>query len=279
MNDDPTAALRPELLDDFYLEADELLEQIRTQLSLLENAPGAAPDPAGVETLFRSMHSLKGISAMAGLRAAEELAHAAEDFLRRLTRGGARLTPPALEMLISAARRLEEIVGAHRLSQPAPAVADLCREFTLLSAAGEAGGDPLPAPPPAGGPAASALESLQARGLLPWRCTFQPSRELDERGVNINAVRARLSALGQIAGATPSVRAGGTIAFEFLVGLREAPADADAWARDGVVFEPLEQKPAPATALAERAADAVLARRDRLWGGAGGGGRRGGVGG
>lgn len=236
MSDDAIPELRPELLDDFYAEADEHLGNIRTQLSALEGELGQPHVPAGtLESLFRSFHSFKGISAMAGLRAAEALAHAAEGLLRTLSRGETRLDPANFELLVGATQKLAQMVGAHRLRQPLPSADELLRSFSPVTATEPAPGAkdaPPPPPPPAG---VDPLAAITARGLQPWLCTFQPSPELDQRGVNLSRVRRRLAELGEIVRATPHVRAGG-IAFEFLLALTDAPADAASWQTDGLTL-------------------------------------------
>lgn len=243
MNAEFSPELRAELLDDFHAEADEHLANFRAQLTVLEQSVGQSqPDAVALESLFRSAHSFKGISAMAGLRPAEELAHAAEGFLRLLTRREIGLTAAGMELLVDATQRLEQIVSAHRLQQPMPVAAD------LVHALGQPAGAAAPASAfgaPAV-PAADPLESLRARGFAPWRCTFLPSRELDQRGLNITTVRERLSALGPIVSATPSVRSAGVIAFDFVIGLREPPVDRADWARDGLSLEAIAPAPAPA---------------------------------
>ena len=259
MNDDPSSELRPDLLEDFYVEADEHLGHIRTQLARLEGMLGQEkPAPDVLESIFRSIHSLKGISAMAGVHSAEQLAHAAEDYLRRLSRQTLRLTADGLDVLVATLQRLEEMISAHRLRQPQPDAADLVAELgALVRATDDAAGVAAPVPPD---PMAR-LAALQAQGLAPWQCTFAPTRELDQRGVNINVVRGRLAALGEIVSGTPAVRADGSIAFEFQLGLRETPADLAAWQDDGMTLRPLQLAPAPAPAPAPVAAsDADRAR-------------------
>ena len=248
MSSDFSPELRAELLDDFYAEADEHLGNIRVQLTVLEAALGkTAPELPVLESLFRSMHSFKGISAMVGVHSAEQLAHAAEDYLRQLTRGEISLTAAGLELLVATTQRLEQIVTAHRLHQPFPETAALLAELEASSP--RIPRDEKAAPAAAVAPAttedtASRLETLQARGLAPWGCTFLPSRELDQRGININAVRTRLGAIGEIISATPSVRPEGSIAFDFVLGLRELPTDLAAWERDGMFLRAIEATPA-----------------------------------
>jgi len=64
---------------------------------------------------------------------------------------------------------------------------------------------------------------------------------LDERGVNINSVRGRLSQRGEIIQATPQVRGEGSVAFEFVVGMKETPTEIADWEADGITAELLDQ--------------------------------------
>ena len=60
-----------QFLDDYYAECDEHLVLIRRALVTLEDQIDArAVDRAVLDNLFRSFHTLKGISGMVGLTAA-----------------------------------------------------------------------------------------------------------------------------------------------------------------------------------------------------------------
>ena len=242
-NTDRSPELREELLDDFYAECDEHLANIREALSLLEQSVGKAQaDLKVLEELFRNFHSFKGISALVGLREAEELAHAAEDFLRELSRGRASITISGLELLMGATQKLEQIVAAFRSRSTLPDVKPLMKALREI-----AGADSGAKTEAAGrGAQDSEIEAGRARGLVLWQCTFVPTRELDERGININTVRARLSQAGEILRATPKVRGEGVVAFEFLVGTRETPSDIAHWETEGISVELLEHTNPPA---------------------------------
>jgi two-component system, chemotaxis family, sensor kinase CheA len=239
--------LRGEFLDDFYTECDELLGNIREQLSRLDEVVrNGRPNPAALEALYRHVHSFKGISAMVGLREAEELAHRAEGLLRLFSRGEATLTAAHLEVLGRISQRLEQTVTAHRLHQPLPNPVDLIAQLATF--------DVRPNDTAAGPttPATSAADEDDHRPAQPtlapgepalpsqtmWRASFAPSSELDHRGVNINTVRSRLAAMGQIISAAPLIRSGGRMSFEFTLSLREVPANLDAWESDGIVLRP-----------------------------------------
>src|SRR5688572_8243844 len=240
--------LRGEFLDDFYTECDELLGNIRTQLSALDDArKRSRPDPVALEALYRHAHSFKGISAMVGLREAEELAHRAEGSLRVLSRSETTISLPHLDLLGRVTQQLEQIVTAHRLHQPLPDPADLVRQLESYEVAAASRPITSATPPPVVGtpvsssaappPEPMAVET-PGRPRLAWRASFAPSADLDKRGVNINTVRARLAELGEIVSAAPLIQSGGRMSFEFGLSLREVPASLEGWADDGILLQP-----------------------------------------
>lgn len=124
----------PELLDDFYTECDEQLGVLRDCLAEFEASAPDSAAPTAFEPLFRTMHSLKGNAAIVGLRAAEELAHIAENYLRALMRGELKLSDAGRGKLGQTVHRLESIIGAHRRRTAIPAVSDLVAELKALVA-------------------------------------------------------------------------------------------------------------------------------------------------
>jgi len=71
-------------MDDYFAECDEHLTEVRRILVAADPEDGPGLSPAAVEDLFRSFHSLKGLSGMVELREAELLAHEMESYLRLL---------------------------------------------------------------------------------------------------------------------------------------------------------------------------------------------------
>jgi two-component system chemotaxis sensor kinase CheA len=86
---------------EFVAEGEEILERMRADLADLgeARARGEDADPALVNGLFRSAHSLKGLSGLFGFDALGELAHRAEDLLDGLRLSRVRLDSPALPLL------------------------------------------------------------------------------------------------------------------------------------------------------------------------------------
>jgi two-component system chemotaxis sensor kinase CheA len=261
MPSEPSPELSADLLDEFYSEADEHLSEIRRCLISLEPyTESAQVDAAIADSLFRSFHSFKGNSALVGLTAAEGVAHAAEDYLRQLVRGQARLNAHALDVLMSATQQMEQIVLAYRLHQPigeTQPVLERLRGLLEIPTAPAQGaperGSRLSAPAGAAKPDVSRLiEHAREQGQVICQAAFVPSRALDARGVHVNSIRSRLQEIGQILSATPQVRGGGSIAFEFVLGVRAVPADLEAWERDGVSFQPWVERTDPGRAAPGR---------------------------
>lgn len=190
-------------LDDYFAECDEHLTAARRALVTLDRAmDNPATERAVVEELFRIYHSLKGISGMVELRAAEQLAHELESYLRALRAREVRLTTEGVETLIDGTRRLEQVIAARKQSASTPATDDLVGRLTRLVHDGAPPAAPAEASPP---PADR------------WRVVFEPSRELAARGLGVDAVRKRLSEIGRIESAAPHVGGEGAISFEFVV--------------------------------------------------------------
>ncbi len=246
---DPVAeGLRPELLDDFYAESDELLGLARASISQVEAAIKDGAEPAaGLESLFRSMHSLKGICAIAGVRPAENLAHGLEDLLRALTRDEVAVSAIVVDQLLAGIEQLARTLAAFRAKQPLPdpsttlaAVRELLPTRMVAAAAPAAENAPVAAE-------SDAVGQARRRGLGIWRVVFSPSPSLDQRGVRVNVIRERLEAAGEILSAAPAVQPGG-LRFVFVFAAPRAPDRLPDWERDGVTFERVGPSPSlPAT--------------------------------
>jgi two-component system chemotaxis sensor kinase CheA len=246
LSEKTSPTLSAELLDDFFGEADEHLVSIRQAVGQLEHSVDKAQaDPAVVEELFRSFHSLKGISAIVGLAPAEAVAHASEDYLRLMRGGTIPLTGRGLETLMAAARKLEQIVGAFRLHKPVPGCDSLLNDLKKQCESGVSSSTPKPQThraETAEADVAASIEGARARGLVLCNYTFIPSQELSSQGVNIGTIREQLSKNGEILKATSSVKGQGVIAFEFLVAARETAADLAGWEAKGVTVQIVEQE-------------------------------------
>jgi two-component system chemotaxis sensor kinase CheA len=235
--DDPNPDNRGEFfdqfLDDYYAECDEHLFSIRRSLVALEDEVDArAVDRAILDNLFRSFHTLKGISGMVGLGAAEQLAHHLESYLRELREGTVVLSEPGFQALSSGVSLLGNVINARRNDQEIPSIDEIVERLQAISS-GNARVAPEPETPES--------DATTTR----WLVEFTPTVELANRGVNVNSVRAHLQEIGQVIQAKPVVKGAGEIAFEFIVETNAGTTDFADFEPDGLTFKPAPVEPAP----------------------------------
>ncbi len=241
-------------MEDYFAEADEHMLTVRRGLLAIEAALGSTLPPSALEELFRSFHSLKGISAMVELHEAELLAHHMESCLRAARDGNVTLTSPRFHLLEDGVRLLEHVIAARRAGTSQPSVASMAEKLDALGKSGE--GSRAVAPEASEGHA-----TPRAGGHTRLvRVTFVPSPQLVERGVKVDTVRARLMQIGEVRNVTPKVIPGGGISFEFDVHTSDE-AQLAQWKDDGLTYHLLDT-PAPVEAPA--ACDDAAAPPERL---------------
>src|SRR5678816_559615 len=134
-NPDNRGEFFDQFLDDYYAECDEHLFSIRRSLVILEDEVDARiVDRTLLDNLFRSFHTLKGISGMVGLAAAEQLAHHLESYLRELREGTLTLNAPGFEALAAGVSLLEGVINARRNEQPIPSIDEIVERLQKVSA-------------------------------------------------------------------------------------------------------------------------------------------------
>lgn len=231
LNSDDRGEFFDQFLDDYYAECDEHLVSIRRALVTLEDEVGVgAVDRALLDNLFRSFHTLKGISGMVGLAPAEQLAHHLESYLRELRDGTAILSESGYEALAAAVSSLENVIHARRNDQPIPSIDDIVKRVQDVSAS------------PSSAPLMSEPREHDALITRRWQVEFTPTAELSERGVNVNSVRSRLQAIGELLQAKPIVKGAGEIAFQFVVATNADQTVLKDLEPDGLVFEALQEE-------------------------------------
>jgi two-component system chemotaxis sensor kinase CheA len=213
-----------QFIDDYFSECDEHLAAARRVLLALESASTSALPSPPLHDLQRSLHTLKGLSGMVGDTSAERVAHALEDALRGAAGAGSTSDPAFLDLLFAGVDAIERCVAAHRAGEPSP---DL---DALLGSLARAAGTPTEEPL---AQAASRVSSGdEARGVV-YEFEFLPSAALTARGVGVDAVRARLRALGTLLDAKPRVVPGG-VAFDFRVAVPVGVQPDARWSDDGL---------------------------------------------
>lgn len=218
-----------QFIEDYFAECDEHLAAARRALLDLEGAGDAPPAAGTVQELFRSLHTLKGLSGMVSAASAERVAHAMEESLRPVRQRGGAVPAALTDALFTCVDLLARCIATRRTGAAPPA--DLDPVLGRLADATPAPGDPSVAP--ASRPASPAATGSVAPVGTVYRFEFVPTRELTERGVGVEAIRARLGSLGTVLDARPRVVAGG-VAFDFTVSAAPGQEPDPAWRADGM---------------------------------------------
>ncbi len=232
-----------EFLDDYFAECDEHLAVMRRALIALTGMVGTVlEDPTPLEDLRRHLHTVKGLSGMVRYREAEEIAHALEDCVKTQLSTDRPLGDAFVAVLRDGLARLEAALMSRRdglePEDPTPFVQDLqgrcrgpegteagqstdmstrMRQWSVLDR--------------------KRLRERQRAGEKLWCFSFVPSPERNQRGIDVNVIRERLSGLGTILKALPRVLPGAGIAFDFYVTTSEEPDRWRSWAEDGLSWK------------------------------------------
>lgn len=112
------------MLDLFRMEAENHAQVLETGLVELEKDQSAER----IEPLMRAAHSIKGAARIVGLNVAVDLAHAMEDVLSALQKGGLLLSPDAVDILLCGndifthAAKMEASLISNWLQEQLPAI-------------------------------------------------------------------------------------------------------------------------------------------------------------
>ena len=202
-----------DFLPGYLAEADEHLSRAKENLlSLEERLRAGETHPRAVRELFRSLHTLKGLSAMIGVEPVVEIAHQMEDVFRALEREGGRLSLAAVETLIAGLAAIEERVRALATGrQVAKAPELLLRQLAGLTTEGGSSFSPALLrglqPDLLAQLSGADIEQLRlaiAKNGRAVRVDFAPSPAQAEAGVNITAVRQRAASVGEVVKVIPT---------------------------------------------------------------------------
>ena len=93
-----------EILDEFLVEASEILENLDQDLVDLENNP---EDKELLNKIFRGMHTLKGGAGFLNLTTIVEIAHRIEDIFNKLRNDELKLTPEIMDVILEGIDQLK----------------------------------------------------------------------------------------------------------------------------------------------------------------------------
>ncbi|MFG6460944.1 chemotaxis protein CheW [Roseateles sp. DXS20W] len=156
-----------DILEQFVLEARECLETIGQRLLDIERRPD---DPALINDLFRSVHTLKGNCGLFEFGALEHVVHAGEDLLDQVRSGRLVYDTAMADALLAAMDHSAELIDAIAAHGQLPDGA-MARSQTLAAALrgflGKPGTPATPTPPPAAPAAPPSAAAVPAPPPLP----------------------------------------------------------------------------------------------------------------
>lgn len=196
-----------EILQDFLIEAGEILEQLDEQLVELENCPN---DRDLLNTVFRGFHTVKGGGSFLNLTAVVAVCHRAEDVFNTLRMGQRRVDAALMDAILPVLDILNgqfEQLRARQEPTPAPPVLlQTLEKFALPETAAQ---PPATAPLPPGDITDAEFDQLldSVQGLKPAvAASPAPSDEISE--AEFDALLDKLHGTAPApAGITPPVAA------------------------------------------------------------------------
>ncbi|QII95663.1 chemotaxis protein CheA [Pseudomonas aeruginosa] len=141
-----------EILQDFLVEAGEILEQLSEQLVELESRPD---DMDLLNAIFRGFHTVKGGAGFLQLNALVECCHIAENVFDILRKGERRVSSELMDVVVQALDTVNAMFDQVReQSEPTPATPELLAALARLAEPeGAEPAEPVQAPPAAVPPA------------------------------------------------------------------------------------------------------------------------------
>ena len=222
---------RKRFVSGYLIEAEEHLRLTNGHLLAAEAALlKREPQARLVRELFRSLHTLKGLSAMVGVEPVVELAHEMEAILRIAERTTGQLSTAGVQLLLDGVHAIEVRVAAFAHGEVVPlAPAELIGALLTLQARSDTPAVALPSISlePELLSKLSRIEQAQlaeglAQGRRAIRIDYAASSARSAEGASITAVRERVGELAEIVKVLPrsvakTEAAPGGLVFTLLV--------------------------------------------------------------
>lgn len=134
--------LDDEILQDFLVEAGEILEKLSEQLVELEQSPD---DYDLLNAIFRGFHTVKGGAGFLAIHELVEICHSAEDVFNVLRQGDRKVTSDLMDVILQVLDIVNEMFAQVRMGQsPKTAPADLLTRLKSYACADSGMADDRP---------------------------------------------------------------------------------------------------------------------------------------
>lgn len=185
-----------EILQDFLVEAGEILEQLSEQLVELESRPD---DADLLNAIFRGFHTVKGGAGFLQLNELVECCHIAENVFDVLRKGERRVDAELMDVVLEALDTVNSMFGQVReRAEVTPATPELLAALARLAEPGAA--EAVAAPPPA--PVADVAVAAAAEAEEQHQDITDS--EFEQLLDSLDAVKAQAAADEQMQGETVS---------------------------------------------------------------------------
>ncbi|HLN22277.1 MAG TPA: chemotaxis protein CheA [Bacteroidales bacterium] len=221
-----------EMAEDFFAECDELLSIIKRDLLRIDSMDNEVIPAEIIEELLRSCHTLKGLTGMVGADETMRLTHSIESFLKSVNTGESSISGESIDILFRSIGIVEAQLDGLRNKKEMPESQTVLMEIEALVRKSSTRETDRPKINSAD--KGNVLESDESI----WKFLFTPTRELFDKGININDIRDRINALGKVVSSTPKTDEDGKITFEFLVVTRQPESAFSDWTNDGISYGP-----------------------------------------
>ncbi|WP_113908233.1 chemotaxis protein CheA [Aliidiomarina celeris] len=124
-----------DILQDFLIEAGEILELLSEQLVELENDPN---NRDLLNAIFRGFHTVKGGAGFLSLHALVDTCHGAENVFDTMRNGGRQLSPELMDVILQSLDTINaQFAAVQAREEPEPASPELLQALTILSEPGD----------------------------------------------------------------------------------------------------------------------------------------------
>lgn len=180
-----------EIMEDFLVEAFEMIEQLDQDLVELENNP---EDLDLLNRIFRVAHTIKGSSSFLNFDILTRLTHNMEDVLNKARRDELKITPDVMDVVLHSIDLMKALLAAIRDSgtdaNSGIEIDDTVSRLQAISSSGT-GGESAESPAPQAAPAQSAAPSTPADSNNP----LADEPELDYSNMSAEEVEAEIERL------------------------------------------------------------------------------------
>ncbi len=215
----------------FLLEAEEHLHSVnRNMVAAADALKKGNPEPRAIRELFRSLHTIKGLSSMVGVEPIVEISHEMEGLLRAADRAGGRISGPVLDLIMQGTRAIEERVrgiaqnGIQGIAPPPSGLMEALSHAQGTNNSTRPERETRLEIPKELEKALNPSEREQViqalkEGRRVLIAEFQPSPEKAANGINVTSVREALGKLGELVKVVPRSATGSPtgIAFGLLL--------------------------------------------------------------